>query len=45
MNDDEFVDAEEEDDDDEPEEEVNKILDQLDLPNYNDVDMRLANLK
>ena len=45
--DDEFVDAEEgdEDDDDEPdepEEEVNKILDQLDLPNYNDVEMRLA---
>ena len=23
-------------------EEVNKILDQLDLPNYNDVEMRLA---
>ena len=42
--DDEFVDAEEgdEDDDDEPEAEANKILDQLDLPNYNDVDMRLA---
>ena len=45
--DDEFVDAEEgdEDDDDEPdepEEVVNKILDGLDLPNYNDVDMRLA---
>ena len=45
--DDEFVDAEEwdewdEDDDDEPEEEVNKILDQLDLPNYYDVDKRLA---
>ena len=29
-------------DDDEPEEEVNKILDQLDIPNYNDVEMRLA---
>ena len=44
--DDEFVDAEEgdEDPDDEPDEpeEVNKILDQLDLPNYNDVEMRLA---
>ena len=47
--DDEFVDAEEgdewDDDDaepDEPEEEANKILDQLDLPNYNDVDKRLA---
>ena len=45
--DDEFVDAEEgdewdEDDDDEPEEEANKILDQLDLPNYDDVDKRLA---
>ena len=42
--DDEFVDADEwdEDDDDEPEEEVNKILDQLDLPNYYDVDKRLA---
>ena len=39
--DDEFVDAEEGDDDD-AEEEVNKILDELDLPNYNDVDMRLA---
>ena len=48
--DDEFVDAKEgdewdEDDDDkpeEPEEEANKILDQLDLPNYDDVDKRLA---
>ena len=48
--DDEFVDDEEgdewdEDDDyepDEPEEEANKILDQLDLPNYDDVDKRLA---
>ena len=47
--DDEFVDAEEGDewdeDDaepDEPEEEANKILDQLDLPNYDDVDKRLA---
>ena len=45
--DDEFVDAEEgdewdEDDDDEPEEEANKILDELDLPNYDDVDKRLA---
>ena len=48
--DDEFVDVEEgdewdEDDDDEPEEpeeEANKILDQLDLPNYDDVDKRLA---
>ena len=44
--DDEFVDDEEgdEDDDYEPDEpeEANKILDQLDLPNYNDVDMRLA---
>ena len=39
--DDEFVDAEEGDDDDD-EEEVNKILDQLDLPNYDDVDKRLA---
>ena len=39
--DDEFVDAEE-GDDDEPEEEANKILDQLDLPNYDDVDKRLA---
>ena len=41
--DDEFVDAEE-GDDDEAEDEVekaNKILDQLDLPNYYDVDMRL----
>ena len=27
---------------DEPEEEANKILDQLDLPNYDDVDKRLA---
>ena len=43
--DDEFVDAEEGDDDaepDEPEEEANKILDKLDLPNYDDVDKRLA---
>ena len=47
--DDEFVDAEEgdewDDDDaepDEPEEEANKILDRLDLPNYDDVDKRLA---
>ena len=44
--DDEFVDAEEggEDDDDEPDEpeEVNKILDNLGIPNYNDVEMRLA---
>ena len=45
--DDEFVDAEEAIDDEpeepeEPEEEANKILDQLDLPNYNDVDKRLA---
>ena len=39
--DDEFVDAEE-GDDDEPEQEANKILDQLDLPNYDDVDKRLA---
>ena len=39
---DEFVDAEEGDDDDAEEEEVNKILDQLDLPNYDDVDKRLA---
>ena len=39
--DDEFVDAEEATDD-EPEEEANKILDQLDLPNYDDVDKRLA---
>ena len=38
--DDEFVDAEEGDGDD-AEEEVNKILDELNLPNYNDVDMRL----
>ena len=43
--DDEFVDAE---DEEEPlmmitmNEEANKILDQLDLPNYNDVEMRLA---
>ena len=45
--DDEFVDAEEEQSeeelpDDYDDEEVNKILDQLDLPNYNDVEMRLA---
>ena len=39
--DDEYVDAEEGDDDD-AEEEAKKILDQLDLPNYNDVDKRLA---
>ena len=39
--DDEFVDAEEEPPD-EGDDEVNKILDQLDLPNYNDVEMRLA---
>ena len=39
--DDEFVDAEEATDD-EPEEEANKILDQLDLPNDDDVDKRLA---
>ena len=40
----EFVDAEEATDDEpeEPEEEANKILDQLDLPNYDDVDKRLA---
>ena len=38
--DDEFVDGEE-GDDDEAVEEANKILDQLDLPNYYDVDMRL----
>ena len=44
--DDEFVDAEEDESEDElpdePDEEANKILDQLDLPNYNDVDKRLA---
>ena len=42
--DDEFVDAEEGDDDDAVDEveEANKILDQLDLPNYDDVDKRLA---
>ena len=45
--DDEYVDAEEEQEEEEEEEEEelddsNKILDQLDLPNYNDVDMRLA---
>ena len=47
--DDEFVDAEEGDDDDaeegdddDAEEDPNKILDELNLPNYNDVDMRLA---
>ena len=43
--DDEFVDAEEGDDDDAEEgdvvEEANKILDELGLPNYNDVEMRL----
>ena len=38
--DDEYVDAEEGDDDDA--EDLNKILDQLDLPNYDDVDKRLA---
>ena len=45
--DDEFVDAEESPDDEpeEPEEEANKILDQLDLPNYDDVDKRLAEPK
>ena len=36
--DDEFVDAEEE----QSEEDSNKILDEIGLPNYNDVDMRLA---
>ena len=44
--DDEYVDTEEEEeeeeDDDDELEEANKILDQLDLPNYNDVEMRLA---
>ena len=40
--DDEFVDAEEVLPDDYDDEEVNKILDQLDLPNYDDVDKRLA---
>ena len=42
--DDEFEDAEEGDDDEAEEEleEANKILDQLDLPNYDDVDKRLA---
>ena len=44
--DDEFVDAEEGSEeelpDDYDDEEVNKILDQLDLPNYDDVDKRLA---
>ena len=39
--DDEFVDAEEAPDDD-AEEDPNNILDQLEIPNYNDVDMRLA---
>ena len=39
--DDEEGDEWDEDDDDEPEE-ANKILDQLDLPNYDDVDKRLA---
>ena len=33
---------EEDSPDDYEDEEVNKILDQLDLPNYNDVEMRLA---
>ena len=37
--DEEFIDAEEEQKGDD---EANKILDQLDLPNYNDVEMRLA---
>ena len=32
----------EEGDDDDAEEDLNKILDELNLPNYNDVDMRLA---
>ena len=44
--DDEFVNAEEGGDDDaeeeQSEEDPNKILDELNLPNYNDVDMRLA---
>ena len=44
--DDEFVDAEEGDEDDaeeeQDEEDINKILDQLDLPNYDDVEKRLA---
>ena len=44
--DDEFVDAEEEQSEEEPpddyDEEVNKILDQLDLPNYNDVDNEIS---
>ena len=44
--DDEFVDAEEGSEeelpDDYDDEKVNKILDQLDLPNYDDVDKRLA---
>ena len=39
--DDEFVDAEEGDDDDAVEE-AHKILDEIGLPNYNDVEMRLA---
>ena len=38
--DDEFVDAEE-GDDDEPVDEANKLLDELGLPNYYDVEMRL----
>ena len=40
--DDEYVDTEEEEEEEEELEEANKILDQLDLPNYNDVDKRLA---
>ena len=42
--DDEFVDDDdaEEGDDDDAEEDPNKILDKLNLPNYNDVDMRLT---
>ena len=41
--DDEYVDAEEEQaEEEQSEEDPNKILDQLDLPNYNDVDKRLA---
>ena len=39
--DDEFVDAEEGDDDGDVVEEANKILDELGLPNYYDVEMRL----
>ena len=40
--DDEDDDDAEEGDDDDAEEDLNKILDELNLPNYNDVDMRLA---